>query len=46
MLYKVDMTTGNVEVIDLGITEEERRHWAEVDALWELEENEEEEAQD
>ena len=45
MLYRVN-EYGNVEVIDINITEEERRHWAEVDALWEVMEQEEEEAQD
>lgn len=45
MLYTVN-EKGNVEVIDLGITAEDRKRWAEIDALWEvMEETEEDETQ-
>lgn len=45
MIYTVN-EFGNVEVKVIGITEEERRKFEEIDALWEVMEQEEEEAQD
>ena len=45
MIYTVN-EFGNVEVKDIGITDEERRKFEEIDALWEVMEQEGEEAQD